>query len=71
MTTENEMPEGSPGTMLCVLQGVREHGEGDPVELWRTLSGRLVIRAYSESHNASSFVDLWDLLDWLRTGETK
>ena len=59
---------GAPGTMLCVLDGVREHGDGEAVELWRTVGGRLVIRAYNEHGNASTYLDLWDLLEWLQVG---
>src|SRR5258705_8225184 len=54
---------------ICNLNGVREHSEGDPLELWRDdESGRLVIRASNECGNNSTRVDLWDLLDWLSAG---
>ena len=63
-----ESEDDAPGEMVCILSGVREYEDGRPVELWRTLSGRLVIRAYAVSGNASTYVDLWDLMDWLQTG---
>ncbi len=52
------------------LVGVREHGEGYPVELTRhsVTHGRLSIRARNEGGNNDTFVDLWDLIDWLRCG---
>lgn len=68
MRHADDLNAGAPGTMLCVLNRVREHGHGEAVELWRTLNGRLVIRAYNECGNASTYVDLWDLLEWLQTG---
>lgn len=55
--------------MICELRGVREHCEGDPVELWRDNdTGRLVIRAQNECGNNSTHVDLFDLLDWMSAG---
>jgi hypothetical protein len=58
-------------TKICELVGVREYGEGDPVELWRNeTNGRLVIRAYNERQNNFTDVDLWDLLAKLSVGDT-
>jgi hypothetical protein len=68
MVSDDDIIPGAPGHMVAVLGGVHEHGEGKPVELWRTLSGRLVIRAYNMGGNGSTYVDLWDLLDWLQAG---
>lgn len=48
-----------------VMVGVREHGEGYPVELVMR-DRRIVIRAYNEAHNNTTEVDLVDVLDWLR-----
>lgn len=56
-------------TMIASLPTVREHTEGDQVELWLNRSGRLVLRAFNECHNNHTDVDLVDLLAWLRTGE--
>lgn len=54
---------------LCVMDGVREHSEGWPVELWRDdNTGRLVIRAFNEAANNTTDVDLLDVADWLRFG---
>jgi hypothetical protein len=50
------------------LNTVREHNEGDPVELWFNRAGRIVVRAYNECHNNCTDVDLLDLSEWLRTG---
>ncbi len=52
--------------------GVREYNDGlYPVELTRSASGRLVIRAYNECGNNCTDVDIWDLLNWLRFGPEK
>jgi hypothetical protein len=57
---------------ITEMNGVREHSEGAPVELWRdNETGRLVIRAYNECRNNSTQVDLWDLLDWLSVGPAR
>lgn len=53
---------------LAELTGVREHTEGDAVELWMNQTGRIVIRAFNECHNNCTDVDLSDLLEWLRLG---
>ncbi len=51
------------------MDGVREYGEGEPVELVRsTRNGRLVIRAYNEGRNATTQIDFLDLVEWLRNG---
>lgn len=56
------------GVKLAAMVGVREHNEGDAVELWIDRSGRIVIRAYNECGNNCTNVDLRDLLDWLKSG---
>jgi hypothetical protein len=54
---------------ICDMEGVREYGEGYPVELWRDdVSGRLVIRAFNEGHHNDVVIDLWDILEWAKTG---
>jgi hypothetical protein len=51
------------------LKGVREHGEHDPVSLViEPESGRMCIRALNEGGNRDTFVDLWDLVEYLRVG---
>lgn len=62
------MKELTIGPALPVeLEGVREHGEGFPVEL-RTDedSGRIVIRAINEGGHNTTHVDLLDLIEWLK-----
>lgn len=54
---------------ICEMDGVREHTEGWPVELWRDeRTGRLVIVAYNEAANNQTVIDLPELLSWLRVG---
>lgn len=54
---------------LREMTGVREHTEGDVVELWfDETTGRLVVRAYNEAGFNSTNVDLMDLVGWLRSG---
>lgn len=57
------------GAKICELEGVREYTDGYPVELQRHQeTGRLVVVAYNECHNASTRVDLLDLIAWLQGG---
>ena len=56
-----------PVTKIATLPGVREHNEGEPVELWFNENGRVVIRAWNECHNNYTDVDLFDLLEWAKT----
>ena len=52
-----------------ILPGVREHGEEYPVELAHApRASRLCIRARNEGGNNDVFVDLFDLLEFLRLG---
>jgi hypothetical protein len=53
---------------VATLDGVREYGEGEPVELWVNRYGRVVVRARNECGNNFTEVDLADLLDWSRSG---
>jgi hypothetical protein len=54
---------------ICDMVGVREYGEGDPVELWRNdENGCLVIRAYNEGGYGTIEVDLFDLINWVQIG---
>jgi hypothetical protein len=53
---------------IAVMEGVREHTERGPVELWLNEEGRVVIRSYNECGNNYTDVDLPDLVDWLRSG---
>jgi hypothetical protein len=62
-------PELLEGIRLCVLDGVREYTDGDPVELRRDpRTGRLMVVAWNECHNNLTRIDLFDLIDWLRSG---
>jgi hypothetical protein len=55
--------------VLSEMTGVREYGEGYPVELVRNqATNRLVLRAWNECHNNKIEIDLYDLLDWLQKG---
>jgi hypothetical protein len=57
------------GVILGVLDGVREYGDGDPVELRRDVqTGRLKVVAWNECGNNTTGVDVIDLVDWLRLG---
>jgi hypothetical protein len=47
------------------LEGVREYCEGEPVELWFSERGRIVIRAYNEARFQGTDVDLLDLIEWI------
>jgi hypothetical protein len=60
------MSDGATDTKLSDMPGVREYGDGAPVELGRDGdTGRLVVVAYNEGgHNCTS-VDLGDLLAFL------
>jgi hypothetical protein len=51
---------------LATLPGVREYGDHEPVEIWLEENGRVVVRAYNECGNASTSVDLLDLLSWAK-----
>jgi hypothetical protein len=54
---------------ICVMESVRELGEGFPVELWRDDdSGRLVVRPYNERHNGSVDIDFMDIISWCQRG---
>ena len=55
---------------VATLEGVREYGEGEPVELWVNRYGRMVVRARNECGNNFTDVDLADLLDWSRSGSS-
>lgn len=56
----------SKNTKICEMAGVREHGEGDPVDLYRDGdNGRLCIVAANEGGFNSTWVDLLDLVGWL------
>lgn len=53
-------------TKIATLADVREITEGEPVELWMSDTGRVVVRAYNECGNNYTEVDLVDLLSWSR-----
>jgi hypothetical protein len=55
-------------TIPVVMDGVREHGEGFPVELddgGAEEEPRPIIRAFNEGGHNSTEIDLLDLLTWL------
>jgi len=54
-------------TKITSLLSVREWCEGEPVELWLNRSGRLVLRAFNECGNNFTDVDVFDLLEWLKS----
>lgn len=56
---------------IAVLDGVHEHTERYPVELWINKSGRVVVRSYNECGNNYTDVDLSELMDWLRSGPNR
>ena len=56
-------------TKICEMTGVREYGEGDPVELHiDDVSGHLVVVAFNEAGHCATYVDLNDLIAWTRKG---
>jgi hypothetical protein len=55
---------------IAKMTGVRSYGNEPEVELWFHESARLVIVAYNEAGHAATEVDLWDVLNWVRTGQT-
>lgn len=51
------------------MHGVREYGEGFPVELHiDDTSGHLIVVALNEAENCGTYVDLSDLLMWAKYG---
>lgn len=60
--------QASEELKIAIMDGVREYGERYPVEIWRDVCGRTVIRAFNEGGNGFVDLDLWDIIDWLSTG---
>lgn len=60
-----------PEVKIATLASVREHTEGDVVELWWGSQGRIVVRAWNECHNNYTDVDLFDLLAWIECNQIK
>ena len=56
-----------------VMEGVREHSKGGPVQLlYNKESGRWIIRAENEGGHNETQVDFLDLVGWLyKTGAMK
>ena len=50
-------------TKLATLEAVRELTEGEPVELWLTREGRVVLRSWNECGNAYTNIDLFALAE--------
>lgn len=61
------MSDDRPEIKIATLPGVREYTEGAPVELWFNEDGRVVIRAWNECHNNYTEVDLFDIVEWMKT----
>lgn len=53
-------------TKVATLNEVRELTEGEPVELWVTETGRIVVRAFNECGNNYTEVDLLSVIEWSR-----
>ena len=59
----------SDPTLIAEMKGVREYGERLPVELrYFEENGRMVVVASNESGYGHTFIDLLDLLEWVRKG---
>ena len=56
-------------TELATIDAVRELSEGEPVELWFTVDGVVVVRAFNECRNAYTDIDIYTLLGALRGRE--
>ena len=55
--------------MRITMNGVREYGDGLPVELeWR--NGRPVVVAFNEAGCCATYVDLLDLMEWYKYNPT-
>lgn len=65
-TIRNDPSMDLVDTKIATLEGVREHAEGMPVELWMLDSGRVVVRARNENGYNHTDVDLSELLNWLK-----
>jgi hypothetical protein len=52
-------------TKIATLE-LRELSEGEPVELWMSETGMVVVRAYNECGNNYTDVGLLGLLEWSR-----
>jgi hypothetical protein len=50
---------------IAVLDGVCEHNEGYPVELWLE-KNTFVLRAYNECGNNYVSIDFTSLIEWMR-----
>ena len=53
---------------ISALPGIREWGEGMPVELWLNEEGRIVLKAWNEAGHNSTQIDVFDFLEWLNVG---
>jgi len=61
--------ETADPNLVAEMSGVREHGERLPVELrYFEENGRLVIVASNEGGYGHTYIDLLDLLEWLKSG---
>lgn len=71
MLTEIEKTNEYANIKIATLSSVREHNEGDPVELWLVDNGRMVVRCFNECGNNHTDLDLFELLGWVKSNGIK
>lgn len=65
-TVSTNQNDKTPMTDRIKLEGVREYGEGDPVEIATSEDGRLCLVASVDAGYNSTAIDLVDLITWLK-----
>ncbi len=66
----NQIPiDVTESVKITDMLGVREHSEGYTVELHRNADDRLIIVAYNEAGSNLTEVDLFDLIEWMESGD--
>lgn len=54
---------------ICTMFGVKEYGDGSPVELHvDDATGHLIVVAFNEGGDCATYVDFNDLIEWARHG---
>ncbi len=70
MNPDDPMPPEEPIDRSHEMPGVREYGDEFPVELLQNINGeptdRWILHAFNEGGCCATYVDLFDLLNWLR-----